>query len=69
MEARFIKEKLEALTGQSLFLDSDDLYDLGSLLDRVRRLLKLALCGIDSFIHSFFGIGHTASHRCARATR
>ena len=37
MEGRFIKTELERLTGRQCFLDSDDLYDLGSLLEHVRE--------------------------------
>ena len=36
MEARFLKGALEEQLGKRVFLDSDDLRDLGDLLDHVR---------------------------------
>ena len=36
MEARFLQERLERALGRDVFLDSDDLKDLRTLLDLVR---------------------------------
>jgi hypothetical protein len=43
MEARFLKEKLGHLLGAQAFLDSDDLFNLTSLIDHVRDSGVLAI--------------------------